>query len=114
MGVKSEWANELSDAWGATSLHAAVFHRPRGVQWVHCNACRSRSSPSGMRSMVLPARGPVEMEVVCRTTQALLRADAAPSFGVQRTCPVASEMLGPNVHAELKTNTAICEPIAYE
>jgi len=54
------------------------------------------------------------MEVVCRTTQALLRADAAPSFGVQRTCPVASEMLGPNVHAELKTNTAICEPIAYE
>jgi hypothetical protein len=71
--VPPTWREMLSDYWGATSLHASVFRTPRGLRWVHCNRCRSPSSPSGMRSMVLPAHGRVQMTVVCETTQALLK-----------------------------------------
>lgn len=44
--VPRTWREMLSDYWGATSLHGAVYRRPHGVRWVHCARCRLPSPPS--------------------------------------------------------------------
>lgn len=62
----------LSQFWGATSLHGAVFRKPRGFSFWHCDKCRSPATPSGLRSYELPAHGAAQMEVVCKTRQDML------------------------------------------
>lgn len=66
----------LSDFWGATSLHGAVFKKPRGFIFWHCEDCRSPCSPTGMRSHVLPAHGKTQMEVVCFNVRVMRKVEA--------------------------------------
>lgn len=63
--VPQPWADLLSEFWGARSLHGAVFRRPQGVVFWHCEGCRVPTNPTGTRTWDGAATTAKQVELLC-------------------------------------------------